>query len=78
VNVIGSAAPSTASSCSISGVWRWRSTLYGVMFSSAEMKWVVGDGERPAPETPDFASITTSAIAPARASGASPSSAAVG
>jgi hypothetical protein len=42
------------------------------------MKWVVCVAARPAPETPDFASITTSAITPARASGASPSSAAVG
>ena len=78
MKVTGRSAPSAASSCSISGVWRWRSTLYGVMFSSAEMKWVDWVGERPAPETPDFASITTSPIAPARASGARPSSAAVG
>ena len=48
------------------------------MFSSAVMKWVVRVGARPAPETPDLASITTSSISPARASGASASSAAVG
>ena len=78
MKVIVSGAPWPASSCSISGVWRWRSTLYGVMFSSAEMKCVAGVGSRPAPETPDFASITTSPISPARASGASASSAAVG
>ena len=78
MKVTVSGAPSPASSCSISGVWRCRSTLYGVMFSSAEMKCVVAVGSRPAPDTPDFASITTSPISPARASGARASSVAVG
>ena len=78
MNVIVTRAPCSSSSCSISGVWRWRSTLYGVTFSSAEMKCVPAVGSRPAPETPDFASTTTSPISPARASGASASSAAVG
>ena len=78
MNVIVTGAPWPASSCSISGVWRWRSTLYGVTFSSAVMKCVVAVGSRPAPDTPDFASTITSPSRPARASGASASSAAVG
>ena len=78
MNVIVTSLPSAPSSCSISGVWRWPSILYGETFSSAAMKCVVAVAARPAPETPDLASITTSPIRPARASGARPSSAAVG
>ncbi len=48
------------------------------MFSSALTKCVVAVASRPAPETPDFASTITSPISPARASGASAISVAVG
>ena len=41
------------------------------MFSPAIERWVVSSNVRPAPEMPCLASITTSAITPARASGAS-------
>ena len=60
-----------ASSCSISGVWRWRADLVrrDVLAGGDEVRRLVD--ARPAPETPDLASITTSAISPARASGAS-------
>ena len=49
-----------------------------VTFSSTVTKCVSSVAARPAPDTPDLASITTSSIRPARASGASASSAAVG
>ena len=78
MNVTVTSLPSADSSCSISGVCRWPSILYGETFSSAEMKCVVAVAPRPAPDTPDLPSMTTSPIRPARASGASPSSAAVG
>jgi hypothetical protein len=55
----------------VSALWRWPSTAYGVTFSSAATKWVVGVGSRPAPETPLFASTTAASIRRARASGAS-------
>ena len=42
------------------------------MFSSTVTKWVLSVAPRPAPDTPDLASITTSAIRPARASGRQP------
>src|SRR6202035_4953164 len=48
------------------------------MFSPAIDRWVVSSNTRPAPEIPCLASITTSAISPARASGARPSREAVG
>ena len=66
------------SSCSISGVWRWRPTLYGVTVSSTATKCLLALGSRPAPDTPDLASMTTSPSSPARASGASARIAAVG
>ncbi len=78
MKVIRRSAPNTASSCSISGVWRWRGIPYGLTFSSTVTKWVFSVAARPAPETPDLASMTTSSISPARASGASASRVAVG
>jgi hypothetical protein len=69
-------APAARSSWSISGMWRWRPTPYGVTFSSADTKCVVSLAVRPAPDTPLLASTTTSAIW--GASGASASSVAVG
>jgi hypothetical protein len=47
-------------------------------FSATETKWVASVAARPAPDTPDLASITASAISPARANGASARIAAVG
>ncbi len=78
MNEIRSSAPSAASSCSISGVWRWRGTPYALTFSSTLTKWVFSVAARPAPDTPDLASITTSPSSPARASGASDRIEAVG
>ncbi len=67
---------SVPSSCSSSARWRWPSTLYGLTFSATETKWVVSVAPRPAPETPDLASTTTSSIR--SPSGASARIAAVG
>ena len=69
---------SAASSCAISGSWRWPAVPYGVAFSSTVTKWRRSPPPRPAPETPDLASTTTSSIRPASASGASARIVAVG
>ena len=59
-----------ASSCSISPMWRWVKMPYALTLSLTSPKWRSALGSRPAPETPLLASTTTSAIRPARASGA--------
>ena len=57
-------------SCSISPMWRWVNIAYALTLSLTSPKWRSALGSRPAPDTPLLASTTTSAIRPARASGA--------
>ena len=70
----------TESSCSISAMCLWPVTAYGRRFSLTETKSKPSPVARPAPDTPDWASmwIPSALTAPAATSGASARMAAVG
>ena len=67
-----SAPQAVESTCSISGVWRWRPTLYAATLSLHSENSDDNFNVRPAPDTPLFESITISAVSirPAFKSGA--------